>query len=381
VARLSPGYWAVPLVILSLGMANVLGPLCSVAAAQQSTSSESKSWTESITSPFKQGFDKLGRALNPKPSASVPGIEDDAVSLKGKAKPGPELFVAVARLYEQAGKMAEAEQQYQLALKEKPNDLPALLGYAHLKDRLGKPSEAIQLYQRAAKAHPQQAPVYNDLGLCYARQDRLDEAVVALKRATELDPKNLLYRNNIATVMVDQGNSREAFAQLREAHGDAAAYYNMGYLLNKKGETQAAIRNFAMALKADPSMDAAQRWVEYLQRATAQSQLPQPPVATAARTANKRQGTGDGQDRYRPGVSYLGSTATAGGLPPVLPREDGFMPSDKPAPRRLPPTISRQPALDAPLPGISYESSGAPAAPMPPPSTNAALRPLPRVNY
>ena len=41
-------------------------PVCH---AQQTASSGNKSWTDSITSPFKQGFDKLGHAFNPKPSA------------------------------------------------------------------------------------------------------------------------------------------------------------------------------------------------------------------------------------------------------------------------------------------------------------------------
>ena len=253
--------------------------------------------------------------------------------------------MAIARLYEQSGKMADAEQQYELALKEKPNDLPALLGYARLKDFLEKPNEAIQLYQRAAKAHPRQASVHNNLGLCHARQNRLDEAVAAMNRAVQLAPKNRLYRNNIATVLVDQGKWREAFEHLREVHGDAAAYYNMVYLLNKKDQTQAAMQHFALALKADPSTYAARRWGEHLQQATAQARLRQHPAA---------------------GVKITGQ--------PAMPREDELLPPDEPAPRRLPPTTLRRPALDGPtLPGISYQRSIAPIAPLPPPSTNSAF--------
>ena len=348
-----------PLALLSLGVAGVVGPLCPAAPAQQPTSSGSKSWTESITSPLKQGFDKLGHALNPNPkpksSAVVPGPEDDAVSLKNldNAKPGAELFVAIARLYEQAGKMAEAEQQYQLALNENRNHLPALLGDARLKDYLGKPNEAIQLYQRAAKAYPQQASIHNNLGLCYARQNRLDEAVAAMSRAAELEPGNPLYRNNIAAVLVDQGKLRDAFRHLREVHGDAAACYNMGYLLNKKNQPQAAMQYFALALRADPSMDAARQWLEYLQRSTAQARLSQHPVAAGAKVTSQ----------------------------PAMPPESALASPDEAAPRRLPPTTLRRPTLDGPmLPGISYERSTAPAAPLPPPPTSSTFRPLPRVN-
>ena len=56
-----------------------------------------------------------------------------------------------------------------------------------------------------------------------------------MTHATELDRKNTLYRNNLATVLVDQGKLHEAFAHLRAVHTAGAAYYNMGYLLYKKG--------------------------------------------------------------------------------------------------------------------------------------------------
>jgi tetratricopeptide (TPR) repeat protein len=351
VARGWPRCWVGPLVLL-LAIASA-GPLCLPVHAQQTVPSSSTSWTDSITSPFKQGFDKLGRALNPKPSAPSHESEDDAISLKTKAKPGPELYVAVARLYEQAGKMGEAEVQYQLALQIQPNDLPALLGYARVKEHVGKPDEAIGLYQRAAKAHPQEAAVYNNLGLCYARQpNRLDDAITAMSRAVQLDPKNPLYRNNIATVLVDQGKPQDAFRQLCAVHEVATAYYNMGYLLHKKGQTQAATQHFALALRADPSMEAARRWLEYLQRSTAQARLSQHPMAMGVKVASQ----------------------------PTVPEEPPLV-SNEPMPRRLPPTATGESALDrSGLPGTYQESSTAPSAPMPPTSANPALRMLPQTN-
>ncbi len=224
---------------------------------------------DSITSGVKSGFSKLGNALNPKSSASKISAPDDEVSLKSKAKPGPELYVAVAQFYAQSHKFVEAEQQYQLALKTKPDYLPALLGYAQLQEQLEKQDEAIRLYQRAAKLYPREAAVYNNMGLCYARLGRLDQAVGIMAQAVELAPKNPRYRNNIAAMLVDQGRLREAFAHLKEAHGEAAAYYNLGYLLNKRGQTQAAMQHFSQAIRVDPSMTPAQQWLNYLQQSTA----------------------------------------------------------------------------------------------------------------
>jgi tetratricopeptide (TPR) repeat protein len=340
----------VPLALLTLGVAGIaVTPRCMA----QTTYSGEKSWTDTITSPFKQGYDKLSHAFSPKPPPGPARAEDDAISLTSKAKPGPDLYTAIGRLYEQSGRLAEAEQQYQLALNENRDHLGALLGCAQLKERQGKPNDAIQLYQRAAKAHPQEASVSNNLGLCLARQSRLDESVSAMERATQLEPRNPLYRNNIAAVLVDQNRLREAYGHLRAAHGEAAAYYNLGYLLSKKGQTQAAIQHFSLALRADPSMDAARRWVQYLQKTAAQSRLAQHPTAAAVRVTTQ----------------------------PVMPQQEALYAPEEPAPHRLPPTTAGQLSAGSPtLPGISYEGSAAATAPLPPPSTNSALRPLPRVN-
>jgi tetratricopeptide (TPR) repeat protein len=343
-ARHWPTLWTASLALLWLGIAGAVAARCSVADAQQTADSDGKSWADSVSSSVKQGFTKLGQAVSPSPPIRVPNPADDPVSLKNKAKPGPDLYVAVAQYYQQSNKLAEAEQQYLLALKEKPDHLAALLGIAQLKDQQGKLEEAVQLYQRAIKAHPQQAAIYNNLGLCYARQGRLDDAVAAMTRAIQLEPKNRLYRNNIASVLVDQNRVREAFTHLREAHGEAAAYYNLGYLLNKKGQTQAAMQQFAFALKVDPTMDAAQRWLDYLQRTTAQARLAQHPAGIGVRVTS-------------------GQTAPADTTQPL---RENLMPC------RLPPTslYDSQTATLA-TPNISYDTSPALVAPLPPVPTNS----------
>ena len=449
-AKCWPKFWAVPLALLAWGAPCILALEYSTAYAE-----EAKSWTDSITSPFKQ----LGKAINPAPNPAIKklGPEDDALSLKTGSKPGPKLYVAIAHLYEQSGKAAEAEQQYLLALHEKPDDVPALLGYAHLKEMQEKPSEAIQIYQRAVKAQPKDASVHNNLGMCYSRQNRLDEAVASVNLATQLEPKNALYRNNLATLLVDQGKWSEALGQFRAVHSDPAAFYNMGYLLNKKGEAQASMQYFALALRADPTMEPARLWVEHLQRTTSQARLPQnnmpsnmpipqgpapteipretyaPPQAAAitmpqptvqkannpyinygppaqqAMPVTPSQPMGPGmqnprnsyaaqqaapvtvpqaavkteapRNNYLPPVSNTRATQQLGAnAQQATPSWNAMTPPEEPSTRRLPPTKKTTSAADGPsLPGISYERPTAPSAPLPPPWTNSAIRPLPRV--
>jgi tetratricopeptide (TPR) repeat protein len=312
---------AVPLAVLGLGLLGAVGPACPPVLAQQAAPSGDQSWAGSISSGVKKGFDKLGNAVTPKPAPESTLSKDDPVSLKSKAKAGPELNVAVARVFAEAKNYPEADQQYRLALRRNPNYLPALLGYAELKDELGRPGEAQQLYQLALKAHPKQPAVYNNYGLCYARHGQLDEAVETITKATELDPRNVLYRNNVAAILIEQGRLREAFRHLKAVHGDAVAYYNIGYMLYKRGKPQAAMMHFAWALQKDPSMVAARRWIDYLQYSAAQARAPQP--RTDVRIAEAA--------------------------------------PSQPDPQQQPPPETRGPAPDGPsLPGISYSRPAAP---------------------
>jgi Tfp pilus assembly protein PilF len=241
-----------------------------VACMGQYVSGPSAAPQSSFTTSIKQSFNKLGEFFSPKPKVQKSPL-DDPISLQNPGKPSPQLYSAVARLYEESGRYAEAEQYYQKALREKADDLASLLGYARLQENQGRFNEAVALYQRAVQTHPKEPSAYNNLGLCYARRGTLSEAARALNQAVQLEPRSPLYRNNLAAVLVDQNRLAEAFANLREVHGDAAAYYNLGYLLNKKGQTEAAEHHFAQALRIDPTMAPAQRWLTYLHDKSKQS--------------------------------------------------------------------------------------------------------------
>lgn len=336
------------------------------------------SMTESITSGFKDGLDKLGRWVAPKPAEPKP--EDDPVSLASKGRPGAELYTAVARWHEQSGKPAEAEQQYKLALKSDPNYLAASIGYARLKERLGRSDDAIALYQQAAKTHPNQPAVFNNLGLCYARRGMLGEALSAIGRAVQLQPSHALYRNNIATVLVEMGRPGDAFGHLRAVHDEAAAYYNVGYLLSKKGQTQLAAQHFAAALRANPSMVEARQMIEQLAGAAAAPQSPaQPPAQETGLASRPAPPPGDSPPPVSPAPAgpepvvpapRIASpqqpsrpvTLPAAPGPPATFGERPPMPPDSILLKRLPPTSER--TAPAALPAAPYPPML--TAPLPP---------------
>ena len=110
------------------------------------------------------------------------------------------------------------------------------------------------------------------------------------------------------------------------------------------------MRQFALALKADPSWAAAQWWVDDLQTPAAEAPMPQPATAGGA-TVNTRR---------------------------AMPSDDALLSSEKPSPQRLPPVALRHPPSEgATLPGISYDRPADSAAPLPPPLINYPVRPQP----
>jgi Tfp pilus assembly protein PilF len=213
---------------------------------------------KAINSAFTTGTSK------PKTVASSREAGDPLALTNKPPKPGPDLYLATARVYEKSGNSAAATDQYERLLKESPDHLDGLLGYARLRDREGRMEEATQLYQRAAKRHPNNATAHNDLGLCYARRKMHREAAQALAKAVELQPQRPLYRNNLATVLVEMRRHDEALAHLAAVHPPAVAHYNLGYLLHHNGQAAAALHHFTLALQADPTMSAAQEMVNQL---------------------------------------------------------------------------------------------------------------------
>ena len=223
-------------------------------------------------------------------------LDPTSLAYKG-TPPGPDFYVATARVHESHNNDSAAEAMYKHALETSDSYLPALLGYAHLLDRQGKLDEATHYYQQAALRHPQDATAHNDLGLCYARRGMLNESVVELAKAVELQPQKQLYRNNIATVFVESGQPQHALQHLMATEQPAVAHYNLACLLQQRGQSQAAASHFALAAQHDPSLPGVQQWTRQVAGAPAgarignvrpvdhasasQSQLQGPRVATA----------------------------------------------------------------------------------------------------
>lgn len=230
---------------------------CTSTPSQPATNATASSSSWSWMNPFAA---KPANAVSSSAPASVP--ENDQLSLNKKPRTGSDLYLHTAKVYEQSNNFEAAKSQYDKALEIEPKNYDVLLAYAHMQDRAGKFEDAAKLYQRAIAAQPKQPTAYNDLGLCLARVNRYDESVKNLNKAIEMQPQKALYRNNLATVLVQQNKLQEAVTQLSAVNPPAVAHYNVAFLLQRRGDMNAATQHMVTAAQLDPNFAAARQWLQ-----------------------------------------------------------------------------------------------------------------------
>jgi Flp pilus assembly protein TadD len=316
-------------------------------------------------------------------TSTAAATPSNTTSFFSKKKATPDLYVATARLCESRGDFAGAADQYEKALKDSPDYVPALLSYAHLQDHQNKLAEATTLYQRAVKANPKEASAFNDLGLCFARRGMAAESLGALGKAVLLQPDKALYRNNVAMVLVDQHRPDDALAQLRAVNNESVANYNVAVLLAQRNQDVLAQAHFRRALELNPSFAEAQQWNDHLsERATAMVSAPParpqqsaPPDMRLASIPTSMQ---------RPSATSGLPQSTIAGQQPAVPPMPNTMP-----PAASVPTAMQRPDLYSGPPRSAQAAvqPNRPAVPPTPenmgsyqPSANSELRPLPPVN-
>jgi tetratricopeptide (TPR) repeat protein len=215
-----------------------------------------KSWTDTMTAPFKA----LAPKKDPNALAKNAPKEIDPISLEFESGPAsPALYVSMAQMADQGGNSAHARGMYQKALQLDSKNLDALLGLARLEDREGNLEPALQLYQQAVTHHPQDARALNDLALCHARCGQMQQSLQLLTKAVQMNPTKALYRNNIAKVLIELNQFEPAMGHLMAVNEPAVANYNMAALLQERGRTAEAIPFLQNAVAIKPNMPEANK--------------------------------------------------------------------------------------------------------------------------
>ncbi|KAF6777465.1 hypothetical protein AHF37_03089 [Paragonimus kellicotti] len=135
----------------------------------------------------------------------------------------PDAYCNLANALKEKGKVAEAEEYYNTALRLCPSHADSLNNLANIKREQGKAEEAIRLYMRALEIYPEFAVAHSNLASMLQLQGKLQEALLHYREAIRISP---------------------TFAD---------AYSNMGNTLKELQDVQGAMQCYQRAIQINPA--------------------------------------------------------------------------------------------------------------------------------
>jgi tetratricopeptide (TPR) repeat protein len=171
----------------------------------------------------------------------------------------PQNYMAVTilgSLLAKEGKLDEAMEYYQTALRYQPAFPEAHFFLGNALDEQGKLDEAVAEYQKALWFRPTQEQTHIFMGIALGKQKKYDEAIAHYTAALKLNPDSAVAENNLARILHTQGRFAAAIehynAALEIDPKLALAHNNLGILLIQKGNLVEGTKHLREALRLKP---------------------------------------------------------------------------------------------------------------------------------
>jgi tetratricopeptide (TPR) repeat protein len=219
----------------------------------------------------------------------------------------PDNYRAMALLadyYQRAGRLEDARQWLENALKVEPA-IPEVLGNLGIVwERLGEPGRAVPYVEAALALRPHDAKLMNNLGNALILSGHVPEGIAQLEAALQLapsfrqtrldlagvlaqtghrseaavqyeillkgNPDDAEARSNYSDVLVALGRNSDALGQLEEAvrlrPNDAELHGLLGAALSRAGRQREALEQFLDALRLNPADQSARQNAERIRR-------------------------------------------------------------------------------------------------------------------
>ncbi len=150
------------------------------------------------------------------------------------------------------GRLDEALEQYQAAVRIAPRYKDARTGLARTLDRMGRYDEATEHLRQILQARGDDAETYRHLGNVMLDAGRLEEALKNYQEALRLSPEDMMARRGIGSALVGLGRYEQALAHLEyvakaepDNHRDQ---FRLGLGYQKLGRYEQAERQYRIGL-------------------------------------------------------------------------------------------------------------------------------------
>ena len=134
----------------------------------------------------------------------------------------------------------------------------------------GRVDKAVEQYEGALKLKPNLAEARNDLGNAYSKKGWVDKAIEQYDDALKLKPDYAEARNNLGSAFNDKGWLDKAIEQYEDAlkvRPDSAIFhYNLGMTFMRSGLKSKAATELKAALKLKPDFTGPGRALEYMSK-------------------------------------------------------------------------------------------------------------------
>jgi len=188
------------------------------------------------------------------------------------------------------GDFAQAEHNFEKAVRLNPNYTEAQLNLMVTYNDLGKYDAAREIYgqirSRGAEggrgdpfAKGKIANMHAELSQAYQDAGMLPEAIAELERAVRLCPQFADLRTRLAVLYRDGGQPQRAREELEQARSANPSYAQarllLGVMMLTSGELEQAAAEFELVLERDPDNKGAQMYLRLARSRLASSERPQ----------------------------------------------------------------------------------------------------------
>ncbi len=174
-----------------------------------------------------------------------------------------DVWIALGRSLEEENKPEEARNAYLSALKKDSKRADAEIRLAILEDRRGKPKEADKHFAQALKLDPKNPEILCDRGYSLYQRNQLAESEEILKQVLTANPLHQRSHTNLALVLARRGDTAAALREFARAGCDTSdAHSNLALALAMQGKFEESKKEYVQALAAKPNSTVASKGLQ-----------------------------------------------------------------------------------------------------------------------